>query len=182
MTQPFFITGLPRSRTAWFSVAAQHSKSICFHEPTVYMKNWRQLKSLWTDKGMSVGVSDSGLGMMLPRILDEVKPKTLIIRRPLTEVVRSIERYFDHYAPNDLLMKRLISLNQALDVEHPLVRSIEYKDLNHDTIEQALVWLTGGANPMLHQLMHLNIQADLSYTMEMATGLNEWWVPDDLKG
>jgi len=49
-------------------------------------------------------------------------------------------------------------------------------------VSDAIDWLTPGTSqPMLHQLMHLNIQSDLQHNIDMAQGVTEWWLPDDMR-
>ena len=182
MSTPFFITGLPRSRTAWFSVATSTPESVCHHEPTAWLSDWPELVRLWTEsKFRYVGISDSGLGMLLPSILDELRPRTLIIRRSVDQVETSLNQ-FGISSPR--LRRRLEALQDMLRIyeDHPLVRVIPYEELDYWAVSDAIDWLTPGTSqPMLHQLMHLNIQSDLGYNVEMAHGVNEWWVPDELK-
>ena len=131
MSTPFFITGLPRSRTAWFSVATSTPESVCHHEPTAWLSDWPELVRLWTEsKFRYVGISDSGLGMLLPSILDELRPRTLIIRRSVDQVEESFHRYGIH---NPIMRKRLEALQEMLRLyeNHPLVRVIPYNELSY---------------------------------------------------
>ena len=56
MPKRFFITGLPRSRTAWMAAFMTSGNAVCLHEP----RNWA---AMWNHDGAQhVGISDSGLG------------------------------------------------------------------------------------------------------------------------
>lgn len=85
MPNRFFITGLPRSRTAWMAAFMSAGNSFCLHEP----RNWT---SVWQGNGAGVhaGISDSGLGFQLENIIDTYAPRILIIDRPIAEVEASL--------------------------------------------------------------------------------------------
>lgn len=86
MNQPFFITGLPRSGTAWLANLFTTSKSICYHEP---LKPVEMLVA--RNPGRRVGVSDSTL-LRRFRETAEAWPDArwlLVVRRP-DEVVNSL--------------------------------------------------------------------------------------------
>jgi hypothetical protein len=84
MTNRFFITGLPRSRTAWLAAFMTSGNAICLHEP----RHWRDM---WAHDGARhVGISDSGLGFQLKAIINEFAPRILIVDRPIEEVEASL--------------------------------------------------------------------------------------------
>jgi hypothetical protein len=157
----FFITGLPRSRTAWFAVA-----SGAMHEPSARMA-WSDLKAMWIGTP-GMGVSDSGLAPRLPEILADVKPRTLIIERTKEAVLCSLAGYFgglavDWEKVNALLDEAL----RGLEMESPLIRRVAYRDLaDMDTLMGCFDWI--GVSPVnLDQLRHMNIQSDLGYNIAM---------------
>lgn len=158
----FWITGLPRSRTAWLSIAATTGNSICHHEPGY--GDYETAAALWRGLGKypSVGIADAGMGMIIDRILWDFSPKTLIIERPVSEVFDSFLAYNGEASPN--LMDRLYALQSALaKADNALIKRISYDALtDEDVVRECLDWM--GIKPLnLSGLMRLNIQADLAY-------------------
>ncbi len=160
----FLITGLPRSRTAWFSVACTTDRATCYHEP--YFADFAALKSWWMawPGAHAVGVSDSGLGTNLAQVFDEIKPRTLIVERPIFDVLRSFDAYVGHHAL--YAREPIVSLHKALEaVEHPLIKRVAYADLERrDVLEGCFDWL--GVQPLnLEQISHMRVNSDLGYNM-----------------
>ena len=120
-----------------------------------------------------MGVADSRLGMQLTDILETVRPKTLIIERPMEEVMASAELYCDGMIePAPDIRQRLCQLIGALDVQSPLIKRVDYEQLaDMDVVQDCMRWL--GVEPKnLAQLMHMNIQSDLAYNRGLvAAGL-----------
>ncbi len=89
--QPFLITGLPRSRTAWLSAVANTVPgAVCYHEPIEWVPSWQASLDLWKrDDRVYVGISDASLGFHLADILRSHRPRTLVIKRPIDAVVGS---------------------------------------------------------------------------------------------
>jgi hypothetical protein len=151
----FLITGLPRSRTAWWAVVTG-----ALHEPI----SRRGRLWPWHD---GEGFSDSGAAMHLDEILNLLAPRTLIVERPRAEVLASAWAYL---APLKLTDKeafwRLLDHASAnLDAARsPLIKRVAYRDLGDiETVRACLDWL-GVAEPRhLEQLLHMNIQSDLNW-------------------
>lgn len=166
MSRPFFITGLPRSRTAWLSVVATNERAICYHEPGEC--DFPSAAFLWTQPCTIpfIGIADAGLGMHLTRILAEIRPRVLIVDRPIMDVLESARRFSGKDVAPDL-EERLIALHDALQVSHPFILRVDYNQLQDETVvRDALAWLTPGVRPWnLPQLMHMNIQSDLGYNV-----------------
>jgi len=174
MSKPFFITGLPRSRTAWFATIATTAISICHHEPTAgslepALKLWRGDSSY-----PYTGISDAALGLHLGRILSELRPQTLVIRRPIQEVAYSMFRYTDGWVDLDhrKLGEHLHAVEMQLDkfATHNRVLTIDYNSLHStEVVKDCLAWLIPGCKPInLEQLMHMNIQSDVRYNVARA--------------
>ena len=106
-TQPFFVCGLPRSRTAWWSVVASTPYSVCLHEPAKDCKTFEELKERWLSLPVYRGISDSGLAFQMGRIMQEIEPRTLIVDRDPNDVLASFRRYwgrpFDEYQVGTML-------------------------------------------------------------------------------
>lgn len=163
--RPFLVTGLPRSRTAWFAVACD-----CLHEPTAGDPD--AAIGLWS-AGMH-GISDSGLSLHLEQILAQVSPRVLVIRRPRHEVLNSFKRYLGNAIAVDWheMDARLRTAQSVMDAvgQNPDVRTVAYGDLSsRETVREAVEWLTGKPpREALAQLMHMNIQSDLDHNLALA--------------
>src|SRR5215472_13650222 len=87
----FLISGLPRSRSAWFAVATG-----ALHEP-ISREGYRDF--VWP---AGTGVADSGAGLWLAEIMDDFAPRVLIVERNVDEVIESIRRYVGSRVDLDL--------------------------------------------------------------------------------
>lgn len=160
------MTGLPRSRTAWFSVACASSGRTCYHEPTAWLGDDGALRDLWTS---DVGISDSMLGKRLGWALDVFGPRTLVIERPRKDVIASANRYVgDRYAFDQTsLCETLRGWEAALAIHHPLIRRVGFAELNEfSTLCACFDWL-GVAPHMLTQLQHMRIESDLDFNLQL---------------
>ncbi len=167
MPQPFLITGMPRSRTAWFAVACTTAAGICHHEPG--RGEFDDAKRLLVNGD---GISDSRLGLHLARILDEIGPRTLVIDRNPDAVMASFARYSDTALAKvrGFASRRLDGLRAALAIDHPLVKRVDLAALDDiDTVRECMDWL--GVEPLnLEQLMHINIQSDWAHNLRRMQG------------
>lgn len=160
----FLVTGLPRSRTAWFSVVLQ-----CPFEPSAQAHSYEQWKILTVN-----GASDSAIALWLPRILDEMRPRTLVIKRPLEAVAASL-RAFLGFEPPDM-MERLDRLYKALCVSHPLIRRVAFDDLDDPAVLcQIAEWLSPGSFDRAYSLMDFNIQASKRYINYISRPGHSMW-------
>lgn len=150
--RPWFVTGLPRSRTAWFAMVAGG-----LHEPRI-------MPSPWTG-----GVCDSGLGLYLPGILESVKPRTLIIERPMEEVMKSLHRYVQPVAMDwDTVREQLTLLSKALQFEHLLIKRVAFKDLDSlEAVRSCLDWLEIEEPRHLEQSLHMVVNSSLHYNLSL---------------
>lgn len=167
-TSPFWITGLPRSRTAWFSVAMRGAQSTCAHELTAIAQSYDDLKRLWlaSDCAFS-GNADSGCGLHVHQILADIQPRTLVIDRPIGQVLASCERAFGRPIPR--LADRLERLRSTLQVVHPLVKRVRFSDLgDRDALAEAAEWLVPGHGEQAAQLADMNIQVMPERIAELA--------------
>ncbi len=182
MSQPFLITGLPRSRTAWWSVIASTPISICHHEPLKHTASFDQLAAFWNTPGFKfVGVSDSGIAPPLGRILAEIAPRTLMVVRDREDVEASLEKYFagcdfDRSASSKYILESLAYLRKWSD--HKLVKCVRFEDLaDHDVVRDCFDWLMPGSTFAPRQdLMNMNVQVDRGYALaEAAKDHNHWY-------
>lgn len=170
MSKRYLVTGLPRSRTAWFSVLAGN----CYHEPTRYLQSWDEMKSFWGN----FGLSDHALGFQLSRILAEIEPRVLLIERGLRDVEKSLALMgIGNDATRTFLTQLQTRLNEHK--KHPLVKTVAYKALNdYSVVIDCLewVWPEGGDYSRVRDLMRMNIQVERSY-IEREAGMKNsmWW-------
>jgi hypothetical protein len=181
MSKPFLIVGLPRSRTAWWSVAASTPVSCCTHEPLSRTACFADLLPFWNVPGFAfAGISDSGLALQVARILAEVQPRTLIIRRDPLDVIRSSTRYFVGQSIDLIAARDYVSTcRKALAAveRHPLVKVVEYDDLTDTkTVLACFDWLMPGqARHFREDLMHMNIQVDPAFVIAEAARPHNLW-------
>lgn len=177
------VCGLPRCRTAWFSVLTSTPKSICHHEPVAITSSFDALVEIWQPKcGISVGMSDSTLTLQLDRIMDAVKPRTLMIDRPLDEVERSLERYMEgagHAINAEAGRNYLLSLAAKMDEfrDHPLIKTVQFSELeSRSVLLECLDWILPGMEfPDLDHLMKMNIQVRRDYVINQLKQSRVLW-------
>jgi len=90
----FFITGFPRTRTAWLANFFTYGNSFCFHEAIKQCNNITDLKDLFVSTGKQyVGNSDSVIPFFAKRV-NELFPqaKWVIIERDEQDVIKSLDR------------------------------------------------------------------------------------------
>lgn len=183
MTRQFLIAGLPRCRTAWLSVASTGARSICHHEPTPDTDSFEALQALWAPNfGSTVGISDSALTLQLDRILEVVQPRTLLVERPIEDVLASFRKYLastPHLVDDTVGREYLETLQRGIDRfrAHPLVRTVAFDQLtSYRTVRELLEWLVPGEEfPDLPALMHMNIQVDRAYCIDRANQPHNGW-------
>ena len=169
----FWITGLPRSRTAWFSQAMRGPYSTCFHELTADCRSFEDFRQAWfSSDALYSGNADSACGLQITRILDEIRPRTLIVERPIGEVLASLA---DIGIAWEGLRSRLEQLEETLSLSDPLIKRVRFEDLNdRDAVIEAAEWLVPGHGVDAASLLGLNIQvtpkriaalADLRHTL-----------------
>lgn len=167
---PFIVTGLPRSRTAWFAAALTGDQSCCVHEPSVCHGSYEEFRGwLATPKPYHIGASDHALGFVADRLIRDLQCKVLIIERPFGEALASFERFMTG-VPFDLM--RAISfmeqLQRALDaLKGPLVKRVPFHTLNDPAVvSRALRWVVPGIDLTgLDHAMQINIQVHRDHVL-----------------
>ena len=160
----FLITGLPRSRTAWWAVTMDAT-----HEPSATVKSL----AAWSTY-LERGISDSAIGLKLEEIMHEYAPRTLIVERPLQDVLTSAERLYGRAGSN--LCYGLYRLQAALRFEHPLIRRIEFDDLNDPAkLFNAAEWLSRGYGPRALSMKDFNIQVTRDHALALAEHAEPGW-------
>lgn len=171
--RPFLICGMPRTAGTWLSVAASMvPNAICYHEPTVEMASWEEVFDLWGSGAHHfVGISDSLLSLHAAAIIDRIKPRVLVVRRPKADVLRSLAGIGVFPPPKclDIVEERLRDIQDL-----PGVMQIEYADKTVD-IGECLAHLMPGANidrAKLNELRHINCQEDMVRVHKLAANAN----------
>ena len=88
MNKHFYITGLPRSGTAWLANYLTTDKSICVHEASTYANDegWSVNHYLDTLEYPIAGTADSAIW----NSIHEIDGPLLFVNRPLDQVIKSI--------------------------------------------------------------------------------------------
>lgn len=175
----FLITGLPRSRTAWWAIVCNTRSSICLHEPTPHVSSFEELEALWhAPSGMAAGVSDSAVVLQIGRILRELKPRTLIVERDPEESIQSFEIYWGRPV-NKLVRTWLLAMQGELErhKNDPLVKTVRYNELDDlKTVQRCFEWLLPkSVLPDFDLLMRMNVQVRLDYSQELAAKFHNGW-------
>lgn len=98
---PFFIIGLPRSRTAWLSVFLSSGPSTCFHEavgscsPQNVLHDLKAVLQSNAHPHRFTGDSDSALPLFWPRLSDVFpRARYVFVDRPFNEAFASHRKAF----------------------------------------------------------------------------------------
>ena len=130
----FFITGFPRSRTAWFANFFTYGDSFCFHEAIKYSNELWNIRELFESTSkLYVGNSDSYIPFFAQR-LNSLFPnaKWVLIERDFNDVTRSLQRIFPGYDHQKLLTMSLPFLDFVKKEYSPLL--VKYENL--DSMEE----------------------------------------------
>lgn len=93
MSKPFFVTGMPMTGTAWLSAFLTLERTICYHEPMGRISAIEQLNELFASDFYSyVGIADSGAGFFMQWIMENIKPRTVILDRDDEEIEAEMAR------------------------------------------------------------------------------------------
>lgn len=179
----FLITGLPRSRTAWFAVACATATSVCFHEPTARLESFDALREFWAPRfGVDIGISDSCLVPLLSDILDDFAPRTLIVERQLAQAMQSFRAYAERVglAINEAEILRVSGLAiRAMEQakSHRLVKTVSFDALDdYDTVLEAMRWLLPDREfPDLRTLMTFNVQVSSKHIRDAVAAKHSGW-------
>lgn len=165
MTQPFLITGLPRSRTAWMATVCNLvPEAFCYHEPLAHFSSWEECFSLYqTSRFRFVGISDSALGFHLHEIMQKWNPRVLVIERDISDVRRSLAGIgiADDRQYCALLRERLdVALERC--AHSLMITTVSFSGLeNFDIVKAAIGHLLDNAEidwEKVRELMRLSVQ------------------------
>lgn len=172
MTQPFLITGLPRSRTAWLATLANCVPGvICQHEPTQEWAAWEGCFTAWRGAQHAwAGFADHALGFHLPEIVARSAARVLIVDRDIEDVRTALGRLMPtlDFAPFLALLKARLRAAATL----PGVKVVPYAALRHfSAAYDCLEHLLPGAaidRDKLGAQMRLHVQADVLHAAATA--------------
>lgn len=147
------------------------------------MDSFEALKEFWIPRyGVDIGISDSALSLQTGRILDELKPRTLVIIRPVQDYVASLVKYatgnkikFSEEWCREFGERSAASL--AAIKSHPLVKTVKYSALDDFSVMEACMkWVLPNAEfPDLKPLMGMNIQVAVVEARRIANSEHNSW-------
>lgn len=136
MSRPFFILGLPRSRTYWLSRFLTYRDWTCGHEELRHLRSFEDVKS-WLSQPC-VGSAETALAPFWRLIPEDAQ--IVIIRRPVAEVKDSLLRLnagmngaFDPIALDGLL-KRLDAKLDQIRARRRGVLFVKFEDLQREDV------------------------------------------------
>ena len=136
---PFFITGLPRSRTAWLANYFSYGNTVCLHDLlhrlTIYEIGGRILKTGCANGGYA----DPALLLYWEAILEDVPAaKWLIVERDIEDVARTWDQVIGQDSTPELYAYK--QTLEGLKRRAGRVLTVEFEDLNSrlDEIERFL--------------------------------------------
>lgn len=93
---PFFITGLPRCRTAWLANLFTYGPAFCYHDGIGYCRHPQELAELLARPGaLYCGDADSALVLCAQTVVEQFpEARWLQIIRPMSEALQSFAFYF----------------------------------------------------------------------------------------
>lgn len=156
----FFVTGLPRSRTAWLAKFFTTGDIYCMHEGLNLYPDMTSLGNAMSGDKRLYGNSDSAL--CLTDFQEVFKAPTLIIERDRGEVLASLDNVF---GTKDNLSTRMIVIH-LIDLMISKLRDLDGLRIPFNEIDTRLeeIWqhcIGDGYDPVRGNAMSmLNIQTD----------------------
>jgi hypothetical protein len=153
----FFVTGLPRSRTAWLANFLTHGPvSLCYHDILRVDPKLERLNAL--SGYQFVGDSDSALLLEWPRWVKQFPgARWVVINRPMVECLESFMHRFNAGRPYPGAPTKIVELTQVFHFCDRLKRiaerglpaeqtlKVEFADLNkEETIRRVWDWCLPG--------------------------------------
>ena len=138
MTKPFFITGLPRTRTAWMSQFFTTNESYCYHEALRKAVTTGKVADTMLNRNeYYVGNSDSSLPFYIDDMMEYFPDAPiLIIERDVFEVDQSLRNLFggNH---DEVLIKTMRELVRIEKEYHTV--SVSFEELD-DPVVMKDIW------------------------------------------
>jgi len=136
---PFFITGMPRCRTAWLANLFTTEHTLCLHEPRAPA---RELVARYP--GMRMGVSCSSLVFRYRKLADEFpESRWLLVHRDPGQVLESLTRFVGRFMTRRQAREVVARHIEAqMQISSTAVRHVWFEDLSRlDMIRGAWGWL-----------------------------------------
>lgn len=142
MKRVFFITGLPRSRTAWLANLLTHGPSFCYHEACRQLEHIDQLPQLFQDAGSpNVGTADCGFPYYYDQALALFpEAQIVVIQRPAADCRASYERVLKQIEL-DLPQLRTAAFHQILEDFDAMRRALSNRhvlEVDYQRLDQPL--------------------------------------------
>lgn len=153
--KPFFITGLPRTRTAWLANLLTYGNSFCLHDGLM-QGGLAGLVAMLRTLGQSrsfVGDADSGLTFHAAELVQLFPDaRWLFIRRDPAKAEASYKKHFDGRDPYvspgasvSALFERLVKQCDHARTVVPKFAEIEFDTLNQpEALRRAWAWCVPG--------------------------------------
>lgn len=165
---PFFVTGLPRSRSAWIANYLSYGTTFCFHDA---LKDCQagvsRLHSIFDVKANVVGNSDPANALVQDKLIERFPgAKWVVVDRPFNEVKASVEALGVDTAPLYRLQLKIEELRLKVK---PLI-------VPYGALDSSIKDIARYVNPEWHHpearhemLVHMNVQTDVAWAKsEMA--------------
>lgn len=164
MTKQFFITGLPRSRTAWFANLFTWGDSFCWHDGLInnigHQRSIETFVSMLRNPGFERIGHSCASNLMFWRTLVDAFPKSrwIIIDRDASEVMEAC-KIFGSVKP-----ERVIEMSAAMDdlsewVEDRMMRvTVEQICVNKCLEMSKFLNVDIGPIERVRQLLDMNVQ------------------------
>lgn len=142
MKKYFFITGLPRSRTAWISALFNtHEDVICLHEPINQFGSWETIKDYMDSLPYKhVGVSDSTIAIHSYFFKENFSNCPVIfVKRDENEVINSLKSFlFISKEDSEKIIAPLLDCIPFLLQTCYKTAVVEYDLLNNNKVIKAI--------------------------------------------
>lgn len=113
----FVITGLPRTRSAWFSAYLTQGDTYCHHEATFHNS------SMDIPMFANVGNSDSGYVLCKDWVENLGEHKVVVVHRSVDDVQSSLDKIGQ--TDTRWLLEQMVPVLESLDALH-----IDFEDIN----------------------------------------------------
>lgn len=163
----FYITGLPRSRTAWLANLMTNKDSFCFHEPVKYVQqSTQEIEEYLDEKTMDyryTGVCDSSIPFYNDNSFINPDEPLLVVVRPIEEVIESMKKLNGQSLSHNIQLANKASDNLEKFTEyHTNKMYVNSEDLdNPSTVESVMRFLTPDADidtDRINELVNVKVE------------------------
>lgn len=163
----FFLTGLPRCKSAFFANLLTYGDSFCYHDAFLGLDKLEDIHcklKICPQLGTfsTVGISDPALVLFWERMVEWYPDaKWIVVKRPEREVVKSCAELKLHI-PNirQKLWRDGVFLQQITQSVNPLV--LDFYQINSETVLKIEDYLGVNLGPKerIEMLLNFNVQID----------------------